>query len=538
MQPEESSDGRLKCNFLPGRRSSLIMNDRHLVLSREIRGEAHKLVTRHQVYATDLADETERIARRSGVRPPKHLLLPSYWNVDDGFNPYKVRARYRSVGHAIARALRSGNYRPRAAVEYEVPKASGGMRKVSVFQVADNAVSRLYFKRLMAKNASRLSANCYAYRTDITIHDSVAEIAYALRNRGRLFIAEFDFSKFFDSISHEHIRRLLDEPRFFVTPEEKKVIWAFLTAPSVPAAAYDPSAHANRTVGVPQGTSLSLFLANLAGFPLDRQLERLGVGFVRYADDTVIWSDSYQGVCEAAAALEDSARAMSVTINLEKSEGISLLTAGGAPMEMSGKEHVDFVGYKIGTGTISIKDRNVRRIKEHVARLIYRNLLEEPKRGRFVHGRTGPNVDRDYVVAIRQIRRFLYGNLSERRLRQYLNGGIRKIHFKGLMSFYPIVDDDDLLKELDGWLVHTLWTSVQKRRSFLAGRGFTRFPPPFGLSRGRLIGLNVKSSTTGVNLDLRIPSFRRMSRLLRKAAIRYGASAIANPQSGRYYSRG
>lgn len=513
------------------------MQERHNILDKEIRAEAHKLVVRHQAYATGLADETERMHRRSGIRPPKHVLAPSYWKVNDGFNPYKVRARHRHISHAIANAIAGKNYRPRTAVEYEVPKSGGETRKVSVFQVADNAVSRLYFKLLMSKNSSRLSANCYAYRTDITIHDGVAEIAYAMRGRNRLFIAEFDFSKFFDSISHEHIRRLLEEPRFFISPEEKRVIWSFLEAPSRPASAYAPSAARGRTAGIPQGTSLSLFLANLAGFPLDRQLERLGVGFVRYADDTVIWAESYAQVCDAAAALEDAARAMSVTINLEKSDGLNLLTTRDAPMEITGKTQVDFVGYRITPSAISIKSRSVERIKAHIAQLIYRNLLEEPKRGRFVLGRIGPTVDRDYVVAILQIRRYLYGELTERRLRQYLTGEIRKLHFRGLMSFYPIVDDEALLKELDGWLVHTLWTSVRKRKALFGARIGPKAPPPYDLSVEDLVSLSAVSSTTKTKLDLRVPSFRRMARLLRLASVRYGASAIANPHSGRYYSR-
>ena len=513
------------------------MSDGQRVISKEVHAEAHKLIVRHQTYATRLSDETERMARRSGIRPPKHVLIPSYWSVDDGFNPYKVRSRRRNIAHAISQAIVTGRYRPRAAVEYEVPKSSGGKRKVSVFQVADNAGSRLYFKRLMSKNGPRLSSNCYAYRTDITVHDSVAEIAYAMRERSRLFVAEFDFSKFFDSISHEHLLRLLDEPRFFVSPEEKEVIWAFLKATARPASTYDPFAAPDRSSGVPQGTSLSLFLANLAGFPLDRQLEKLGVGFVRYADDTVIWADSYSQVCEATAILEDSARAMSVTINLEKSGGINLLTTRGAPMEITGKSHVDFVGYKVAPATISIKDRSVERIKARIAQLIYRNLLEEPKRGRFVMTRVRPNVDRDYVVVILQIRRYLYGNLTERRLRQYLVGEIPNVHFRGLMSFYPIVDDDALLKSLDGWLVHTLWTSIRKRRSLFGNRLRGVEPPPFGLAVERLTSLSVTSSTTGAKLDLRIPSFRRMSKVLRLASVRYGAGAIANPQSGQYYSR-
>lgn len=83
---------------------------------------------------------------------------------------------------------------------HEIPKPGGGVRQLSIFQVADSAVARIVFKQLMAKNANRLSPKCYAYRTDITIHDAVLNIASAFRGRHRTYVAEYDFKEFFPSI--------------------------------------------------------------------------------------------------------------------------------------------------------------------------------------------------------------------------------------------------------------------------------------------------------------------------------------------------
>jgi RNA-directed DNA polymerase len=264
-----------------------------------VRNEAHKLIRRHQKYASDLAAALRRREKRSGLLQVKHIHLPEYWSADKGFNPYHVGAHSAGIAYAVDKALASGRYRPRPAVIYQVEKSDNTMRDVAVFQVADNAVSTLTFRRLIEKNARHLSAHAYAYRHDLTIHDAVLHISSDLNLKSRIFIAEFDFRKFFDSISHEHINRILKNERFFITDRERRVIDVFLAAPSLRASEYKRDSEEWRLRGIPQGTSVSLFLANVAAYPLDRKLEGLGVGFARYADDTLIWGDSYDIVCRA-----------------------------------------------------------------------------------------------------------------------------------------------------------------------------------------------------------------------------------------------
>jgi RNA-directed DNA polymerase len=493
-----------------------------------IAGEARKLVCRHQRYASDLEEQLRRTERRSLNKPTKTLLLPQYWNVDAGFNPYHVRSSALSIGHSIERALARRVYQPRAAVAYTVPKDGGARRPISVFQVADNAVSRLVYKAILAKNSSRLSAHCYAYRTDLTIQDAVLDIASDFKGKKRLFVAEFDFSKFFDSIAHSHIETILKDRRFFLTDLELHVIRGFLRAPTLAADQYQPVSSTLRERGIPQGTSVSLFLANIAAQPLDDRLERLGVGFVRFADDTLIWADDYSLICRATTALEDTARDMGVDINLSKSAGISILAPDGAPAEFKAKNSVEFLGYKISSECVSIRDRNVQEIKKWISYLIYSNLLLEPKRGNVVAARVAPSVDRDFVVLIFQLRRYLYGDLSEKQLRRYLAQETPRIRYRGLMSFYPIIDDDELLHGLDGWLLNTIFLTLRVRRRLFEAKGIVALPTPHGLSKRDLLSF-VGATSGKATLDLRLPSFARMGKLLRNASKMYGANAIANP---------
>src|ERR1035438_4858621 len=121
--------------------------------------------------------------------------------------------------------------------------------------------------------------------------------------------------------------------------------------------------------------------------------------------------------------------------------------------ELTSQSFVEFLGYSISQENLSIRKSSVARIKEHISFLIYRNLLQEPLRGNFPSERMLGEIDEDYPVLIYQLRRYLYGNMSEATLRRYLYRQTPLIRFKGLMSFYPIVDDDELLQELDGWLI-------------------------------------------------------------------------------------
>lgn len=505
------------------------------VIFSSVREEAEKLVRRHQKYLSDLAANFRRRERRSGLPVPKIMHMPGYWSANPGFNPYHVRSHAAGIAYAIDKALASGQYRPRPAAKYFVPKADGGKREVSVFQVADNAVSNLTFGRLIEKNARHLGAHAYAYRRDLTVHDAVLHVFSDFQGKSRIFVAEFDFSKFFDSISHDHIRRVLKDQRFFVTERENRVIDAFLRAPSFAIADYSLQATSEREKGIPQGTSISLFLANIAAYPLDRKLEALGVGFARYADDTLIWGESYDSVCRAVNALEETALEMGVQLNFVKSEGISIICPEGLPAEFKAKSSVSFVGYNIGSKIISMRGSTLKRAKDWMSYLIYSNLVQEPKRGRLLKTRLVNGIDQDYRILLIQLRRYLYGELSESQLRKYMARQTPLMRYHGLMSFFPIVNDEALLKELDGWLLNSVHRALRLRAKLFRKSGIAVLPPPHDQPKANLLKLNYRPRP-GYLVDLRFPSIARVARLIRRASRTYGASAIANPQSHLYYS--
>ena len=424
--------------------------------------------------------------------------------------------------------LRAGAYTPSRPAGFQVPKPGGGRRTVSMFPIADEVISNRLLVSLRRKNVAKLSARAYAYRSDLTPHDAIAFMRSEFSREHRLFVAEYDFSKYFDCIEHSHIWRAMDQLGIFATPMERHLIEQFLLAPEpYLSAAEKVRAVESRSVGLPQGTSVSLFLANLAASDLDRSLERLGVGFARYADDTVIWSPSYDRVTRAAEALHGASDLIGPEINVAKSPGISLLTLPeSSAAEMRSVHAIDFLGHSVGLRTTSMRTRSVDRIKARVLVLIHNNLTREPLAGTQAAARIRGGLDRDYIVFIFQLRRYLYGSLSETAIRRYQTGSIPRRSMFGVMSYYPLVDDDAQLRGLDGWLSKTVWLALQKRKRLLVIAGLTA-PEPAGLAREALFSF--RPPLRGASrLDLRLPSFVRAGVAIRRAVAAHGLDVVAD----------
>jgi RNA-directed DNA polymerase len=86
--------------------------------------------------------------------------------------------------------------------------------------------------------------------------------------------------------------------------------------------------------------------------------------------------------------------------------------------------------------------------------------------------------------------------------------------FQGVMSFFPLVDDDEQLRDLDKWIATQTWLAVRRRAALLKPLAPIA-PLPWGLDRSTLIGLNTTSRRTGAPLDLRLPSVRRIASVIR-----------------------
>jgi hypothetical protein len=362
-------------------------------IAKVIKEEADKLIARYHEYHNRMHLEQKRNEKRLGISASKKIIhVPDYWSYDKKFNPFYVRRRHKNIARSIAKNIESRTYRPNPPYLKTVAKSDGGERIVSIFQIQDAAISKLFFNRLLAKNKHRFSSFSYAYRNDRNVHFAIQDIAVDLALEERTFIAEFDFSDFFGSISHEYLFQQFDQNGFFISPEEKYVIKSFLN---------------DRKVGIPQGTSISLFLANLTCWKFDHSLEKEGVKFSRYADDTVVWTPDYSKICNSFGLINEFANEAGVKINASKSEGISLLTKEDFPSEISAKSSVDFLGYTLSVENVSIKEKSLQKIKKQLSYILYRNLIQ-PLKKTTLAGQKIPSNNRDISLmsAMMQCRRW------------------------------------------------------------------------------------------------------------------------------------
>lgn len=374
-------------------------------LAKIIDDEADKWIKRHHAYHNKLHQVYERNIKRVDNAPKKIIQTPYYWSKDKKFNPFYVKRKSKSIARSIAKKIENKTYNPSPPLSSKVSKPGGGERNISVYQIPDSAVSKLIFNRLLAKNKHRFSSFAYAYRNDRNVHFAIQDIHVDLSNDSRVFVSEFDFSNFFGSIPHDFLNKQFDENGFFVSEEERYVINSFLRN----------KGEGEEGVGVPLGTSISLFLANLVCWRLDKNLEKEGLKFARYADDIVIWSADYQKICNSFSIINDFSGEAKIKINLKKSDGISLLSKEGFPSELSNvKTGIEFLGYEISVDKISIKKSSVLKIKKQISYLLFQNLIQ-PLKGAKLKGLIIPSNNRDkaLLTAIMQIRRYMYGGLSE-----------------------------------------------------------------------------------------------------------------------------
>jgi len=496
-------------------------------ISEALDREVRKLIRRHNKSTAATAHNQKKYEKRSGEpgAAPKSLI-PPHWTVHKHFDPYHVKVRLEAFSHSIAKKIRTSSYQPNPSLLLPIPKPGGGSREICISTVPDAAVAYWLGRKLIERNSYRFSSYTYAYRADRNAHHAIEHLMANIRGRSRVFVLEYDFAKYFDSIRHDYLYKTLDE-FFLVSPRELSLLKTFLTNRRAKSIIdYQAGRFATPTKGIPQGSNISLFLANVACFELDREIEQIGVAFARYADDTLIVCEDYDKAHACAKLLLDHGKRCGTEINFAKSPGISLLTPD-TNAEFRHKSHVEFLSHSLSPAGISISTKAIARIKRRVAKIIYNNLLLQPKRGKVNPKRLGRGFrDWDLVTCINELRRYLYGRISEANLSNALRGKAPVNPTLCAMSFYPTVDKNGELglRAMDGWLVDVLMRAYEKRCKLLAKLGLSAAP----ILRKKLIDGNWYSFKR-VTVETRLPSFFRAWLYVKMAADIYGLEKCPSP---------
>ena len=176
------------------------------------------------------------------------------------------------------RALTEGRYRPKAIRRVEIPKPNGGKRKLGIPSLMDRMIQQAVLQVISPIFEAKFSEHSYGFRPGRKAHDAL-EQARIYQEDGYVYTVDIDLAKFFDEVNHDKLMGKVMRH----TPGERRL--HKLIRKMLQTGILENGVQVRAEKGTPQGGPLSPLLANIVLDDLDKELERRGHRFCRYADD-------------------------------------------------------------------------------------------------------------------------------------------------------------------------------------------------------------------------------------------------------------
>lgn len=230
----------------------------------------------------------------------------------DGMTVEDLMAHCRKHWARIREELLGGTYEPQPVRKVEIPKADGGVRTLGIPTVLDRMIQQALLQVLQPIFDPTFSESSFGYRPRRDAQQAVRSAREKIA-AGHRWVVDLDLEKFFDRVNHDvlmaRVARRVKDKRVL------RLIRRYLRAGLMEGGLVSP-----RTEGTPQGGPLSPLLSNILLEELDRELERRGHRFVRYADDCNVYVQSQAAGERVMASLERFlARKLRLKVNRTKS---------------------------------------------------------------------------------------------------------------------------------------------------------------------------------------------------------------------------
>jgi RNA-directed DNA polymerase len=311
----------------------------------------------------------------------------------DGVTIEDFPYHFRECWQEIRTAILGGNYTPKPVLRVEIEKPDGGIRKLGIPTVLDRIIQQAITQVIEPWFDPNFSESSFGFRPNRSAHGAIRRVQSYVRE-GRKIAVDADLSKFFDRVDHDvlmaRVSRRIDDKRVL------KLIGKYLRAGVVVNNRLQAT-----PLGVPQGGPLSPLLANIMLDDLDKELEKRGHRFARYADDFIILVRSLRAGRRVMKSIRYFLESrLKLLVNEQKSKVVHV-------------EECSFLGFTFRRGAIRWTDKAFEKFKRRIREL------------------TG----RSWRVSM---------NYRMMKLRQYLRGWI---NYFGIAEYYrPIPQIDEWIR--------------------------------------------------------------------------------------------
>jgi len=211
----------------------------------------------------------------------------------------------------IREELLAGTYQPRPVKRQEIPKSGGGVRELGIPTALDRFVQQAILQVLQPRFDPTFSEHSHGFRPGRRAHDAVCEAQRYIQD-GRRVVVDVDLEKFFDRVNHDVLMGKLS-----ARIEDKRTLG--LIRRYLEAGIMANGVVVERVEGTPQGGPLSPLLANVLLDEVDKELEKRGLSFVRYADDLNVYVRSRRAGEDAMQTLRRLYARLRLRVNEAKS---------------------------------------------------------------------------------------------------------------------------------------------------------------------------------------------------------------------------